>query len=267
MIQLVCTDFDRTIHDGFSSPPIPRDFLELMLSAQKRGVCWMINTGRVLSSVLEALEEAKLPIQPDFIVSVERFVHARRDHGYEDHAAWNSICESDHQLLFEDAKELLSKIRREIESEFSMQLYEDPWSPLCITAFSSSDADQIHSRILAHCENLPSLSVVRNDVYFRFAHSRYTKGTALGEVARFLKLDRTEIFAAGDHFNDIPMLDGTHAAWVAAPANAILEVKKVVSQAKGYLAHQPFGLGTCEALQFFERQLALESSKGGGLGC
>ena len=63
--------------------------------------------------------------------------------------------------------------------------------------------------------------------------------------------DREEIFAAGDHFNDLPMLDGRHARWVACPGNAVEEVQTPVRAAQGYVASRECSEGVLEALHHF----------------
>src|SRR5256886_10745151 len=65
-----------------------------------------------------------------------------------------------------------------------------------------------------------------NTIYLRFCHADYHKGAALAELARLIDVPRENIFAAGDHHNDISMLNGQVAAMPACPANAIEEVKR-----------------------------------------
>ena len=60
------------------------------------------------------------------------------------------------------------------------------------------------------------------------------KGAALTELARVLEVSRENIFASGDHHNDISMLDGRVAAMLSCPANAIQEVQDAVRKADGY---------------------------------
>ena len=60
-----------------------------------------------------------------------------------------------------------------------------------------------------------------------------------------------EIFATGDHFNDLPMLDGLHAKHVACPGNSCDEVKKLVRTAGGYIARGTASEGVVEALRHF----------------
>jgi hydroxymethylpyrimidine pyrophosphatase-like HAD family hydrolase len=94
-------------------------------------------------------------------------------------------------------------------------------------------------------------SYQRNTIYIRFCHEAYSKGTALGELARLLGLGHDAIFAAGDHHNDIPMLDGSFAKWVTCPSNSCEEVKLTVRTAGGYLAKGAASAGVVEALRHF----------------
>ncbi|HEY2614154.1 MAG TPA: HAD hydrolase family protein, partial [Chthoniobacterales bacterium] len=76
------------------------------------------------------------------------------------------------------------------------------------------------------------------------------------ELSRLLEIPREEIFAAGDHHNDISMLDGRFAKYPSCPANAIPEVKGAVRSAGGYVAAQECGAGVHEALRHFTRLAA-----------
>ena len=62
------------------------------------------------------------------------------------------------------------------------------------------------------------------------------------------------VFAAGDHLNYLPMLDGQFAACVAAPDNAVPEVKEIVRRQKGYISHQPWGHGVARGLEYYLEQ-------------
>ena len=73
----------------------------------------------------------------------------------------------------------------------------------------------------------------------------------LAELARLLEVPRKNIFAAGDHHNDLSMLDGTFAAMPSCPANAIPEVQNAVRNAGGYVAQKDHGAGVHEALLHF----------------
>ena len=89
----------------------------------------------------------------------------------------------------------------------------------------------------------------RSDVYARFSHTAYSKGTALTEIARRLGIASAHIFAVGDHLNDLPMLNTEIARHLAAPSNALPEVKAAVQQQGGFVSHLPHGHGVVHALQ------------------
>ena len=73
-------------------------------------------------------------------------------------------------------------------------------------------------------------------------------------LARLLEVPRENIFASGDHHNDISMLDGKVAAMPSCPANAIQEVQDAVRNAGGYVAQKNHGSGVHEALLHFAKR-------------
>ncbi|HKI69348.1 MAG TPA: HAD hydrolase family protein, partial [Verrucomicrobiae bacterium] len=101
-----------------------------------------------------------------------------------------------------------------------------------------------------YAHTVPGLAVVRNDIYARFSHAACNKGTALAELARRLKIKAEHVFAIGDHLNDLPMLTRTYAHQLAAPANAVEEVKRAVRRQKGYVSNFSCGRGVAQALKF-----------------
>jgi hydroxymethylpyrimidine pyrophosphatase-like HAD family hydrolase len=70
-------------------------------------------------------------------------------------------------------------------------------------------------------------------------------------LTRRLGLGQQEVFAMGDHLNDLPMLSRTYAQQLAAPSNAVAQVKATVKQQGGYLSVMPRGRGVAEALQHY----------------
>ena len=118
-----------------------------------------------------------------------------------------------------------------------------------------AESDQEMDRIVEFIEEAsskePKFNYQRNTIYLRFCHADYHKGAALAELSRLIEIPRDNIFAAGDHHNDISMLDGEVAAMPACPANAIDEVKETVRSAGGYVAQRQHGAGVREALKHF----------------
>lgn len=250
-IQLISTDFDGTLHADFEVPPVPHDLQELIGDLQQQGAKWVINTGRDLSSVMEGMARARLTIKPDFLVVVERDIYFHEGVQYEACAEWNAGCKAAHEDLFKRVRSDVPRLTDWVSKRFRAALYEDEFSPFCLIAESNGDADAIQEYLEDYCRSVPELTLVRNDIYARFSHTSYNKGTALAEIARQLDIAREHIFAAGDHLNDLPMLSGQFAMRVAAPDNAVPIVKETVRGQNGYVSHQPWGHGVARALEHF----------------
>lgn len=250
LIKLISTDFDGTIFAEFENPPIPRALQDLIAGLQARGAKWVINTGRDMSSLMEALGRAHVSVRPDFLVLVEREIYRHSDSAYVGVTEWNDACHRAHEEVFAQVRPHVPELVAWVEARFRATLYSDAYSPFCLIADSNGDADRIQARVESLCRAIPKLAFVRNDVYARFSHADFNKGTALAEITRRLGLTPAEVFAAGDHLNDLPMLDARYARFLAGPANAVEPVRQALRAQGGYVSQRTRGEGVAEALQF-----------------
>jgi hydroxymethylpyrimidine pyrophosphatase-like HAD family hydrolase len=248
-IQLVSTDFDGTIFAEFEQPPVPHAFQEAIRTLQARGAKWVINTGRDLSSLMEAMGRAHLAVRPDYLVLVERELYRHDGVRYVGIEDWNRRCTADHTALFERVADDVPRLEAWINARYDADVYADAYSPFCLIARENGDADEICAWLDDYCRTVPHLTVVRNDVYARFSHTAYSKGTALAELTGRLRLQTDQVFAAGDHFNDLPMLDRRVARWLACPANAMPAVKAQVTAQGGLVSDLPHGHAVAAALR------------------
>lgn len=253
-IQLISTDFDGTLFAEFENPPVPAGLQQLIGSLQARGVRWVINTGRDMSNLMESLGRARLSIQPDFLVLVEREIYIREESRYLSHEEWNRKCHQAHENLFTCVRPDVPKLTSWVTDRFNATVYEDSFSPFCLIAGNPGDANRIVRHLEDYCRTHPGLTIVRNDVYARFSHVAFTKGTALTEIAHQLGLKPRQVLAAGDHYNDLPMLCRSRAACLVAPANAILEVRERVQQEGGYVSEEVCGYGVLDGLEHYLEQ-------------
>jgi hypothetical protein len=253
-IKLISTDFDGTLFAEFENPPVPVKLQNLIGQLQAGGAKWVINTGRDLSGLLEATGRAHLSVKPDFVVIVEREIYHHRESEYVEDTKWNRASQQAHAELFLRVHRDVPRLRQWVEARFKATIYEDIYSPFCFIAESNADAEAIHEYLAVYCRDIPNLTVVRNDVYARFSHESFNKGTALAEVARQLGVTPSETFAAGDHLNDLPMLSRRHAHWLATPDNGIETVKAVVREQNGHVSRLHCGHGVAEALEEFLRK-------------
>ena len=252
MIKLLSTDFDGTLIDHDATPRVQPSLFEMFQRLHERGVLWAVNTGRVLWHIEEGLREYRFPFAPDYVLTSEREVfHRGPDGRWQDFGDWNARCIAAHDVLFAQAGTLLGDIERFLEKHTRAHPIYEGERLIGLVADSDEEMDGVVDFLSKECARVPGFQFMRNTIYVRFCHEAYSKGTALGELGRLTGISREQIFAAGDHFNDLPMLDGRHAAWVACPGNAVDAVKRAVEKAGGYVAKGQCSLGVAEALRHF----------------
>jgi hypothetical protein len=250
-IKLISTDFDGTLFAEFENPPIPDVLQRVIADLQSKGAKWTINTGRDMSSLMESLGRAGIKIEPDYLVLVEREIYTHQESVYVSLEEWNSQCAQAHSELFARVREDVPRLIDWVNERYHARMYEDSYSPFCLIAGTNDEADVIHEFLKEYALSIENLTVVRNDIYARFSHSSYNKGTALAELTRRLGFRKEEVFAVGDHLNDLPMLSQKFARWLAAPANAVEEVKACVRKEGGYVSQLPHGYGVAEAIKYY----------------
>lgn len=250
-IQLISTDFDGTIFAEFENPPIAERFVSLISRLQTQGVKWVINTGRDMSGLMEALARSQISVQPDALVLVEREIHFHRDSRYVGHDEWNHGCTVAHEQLFTRIQPDLPRLRKWIAARYDATVYEDAYSPFCLLARHVSDADAIHNYVDEYCATIPNLHVVRNDVYARLAHNGYDKGKCLAEIARRWRVSHEHILVAGDHLNDLPMLNREHANYLITNANAVEPVKAAIRQQNGFISRRTHAEGITDGIEHY----------------
>ena len=250
-IRLLSTDFDGTIHEDFAEPRIPLALQARIADFQSRGGIWVINTGREMASLMESLGRGHVTVQPDYLILVEREIY-RRDHGrYLPVEPWNTRCTEDHSAVFRSVDQGITQLMEGLAMRHDATFYQDAFSPLCAIARSNPQMDAIQSELEAFCSAVSGLTVVRNDVYVRLSHVGYSKGTALSELGRILGIGPEGRMAAGDHLNDLPMLQRVHAHRLVAPSNALPAVRDQVLREGGWVASKPAGHGVLEALELW----------------
>ena len=252
-IRLLSTDFDGTLVAHSNDPVLDSACMEHIEKLQAEGVIWAINTGRSVELLESGLADFKFPIHPDFILTSERDIFRPSSNGekWEPFGDWNERVAREHAQLFHSAKAVLAEVVDFVNQKTKARLIYETNEPVGLIASSDEEMDQVTEFIEQARNKQPKFNYQRNTIYLRFCHADYHKGAALGELARLIEVPRENIFAAGDHHNDIPMLDGQAAAMPACPANAIDEVKAAVRGAGGYVARRDHGAGVHEALLHF----------------
>jgi HAD superfamily hydrolase (TIGR01484 family) len=250
-IRLVSTDFDGTLVSHANDPVFDRDCMELIGALQKDGAIWAINTGRSVDLLETGLEDLSFPIRPDFILTSERDVFRPSARGWEPYGDWNARCAQAHAKLYDSASSVLAEVVDFVGRQTKARVIYEADSPAGLIASDDEEMDRLTKFIDQAREKEPKFHYQRNTIYLRFCHADYHKGAALAELSRLTNISRENIFACGDHHNDLSMLDGRYAAMPACPANAIAEVKEAVRRAGGWVAEEEFGAGVHGALRHF----------------
>src|SRR5438270_13612424 len=226
-VRLLSLDFDGTLVSHVSEPVLDERCMQLIRDLQSDGVLFSINTGRSVDLIESGLTDFEFPMRPDFILTTECDVFRPGGNGekWEPFVDWNARCARDHAELFSSAQSILAEVVDFVKHKTKAQLLYHSQGLEGLRAESAEEMDRIVEFIEGAGAKEPKFNYQRNTIYLRFCHADYHKGAALAELARLIDIPRENIFAAGDHHNDISMLNGEVAAMPACPANAIDEVK------------------------------------------
>lgn len=252
-IRLLSTDFDGTLVAHDNDPVLDPNCMELIGELQRSGAIWAINTGRSVELLQSGLLDFDFPIHPDFILTSERDVFRKSKSGphWEAFGDWNERCAREHVELFSSAQSVLAEVVDFVTQKTKARLIYHADGIEGLIASGEEEMDRITEFIDDARARQPKFNYQRNTIYLRFCHADYHKGAALGELSRLIEIPAEEIFATGDHHNDISMLDGRYAKYPGCPANAIDAVKQTVRDAGGFVSGKECGAGVYEALLHF----------------
>lgn len=251
--RLLSTDFDGTLVAHHSDPVLDPRCMELIQELQKEGSIWAINTGRSRDLLESGLVDFDFPVRPDFILTSERDVFRPVDSAakWEAFGDWNRRVARDHAELYASASAIFADVIDFVQRKTRARVIHEAYGPEGLVAQDEEELARIIEFIDEARAGHPTFHYQHNTVYLRFCHADYHKGAALDELQRLIEIPREQTFAAGDHFNDVSMLDGRYAKFPACPANAVDAVKEAVRQADGYVAESTCGAGVREALLHF----------------
>ncbi|HSI64473.1 MAG TPA: HAD family hydrolase [Candidatus Saccharimonadia bacterium] len=249
---LLSFDFDGTLvlHDG--DPPFHPAMADMLREFRQRGGAWVVNTGRSLQQTLEGLAQHNVFLLPDYIIAQEcELYRPGFFRAWTDYGSWNRRARAAHDHFMERHMPFLTAIREHVALNTKAEFLMGDFGQVGIVAMDEPELDQICRVIEEMRAQQPDIGYHRNGRYLRFSHADFSKGTALRELGRLLKVPSQRIFAAGDNHNDLPMLDVGIAANIACPSNALESVKNHVRELGGFVASRPASEGMMEALQHF----------------
>ncbi len=251
-LRLLSTDFDGTLIAHPSDGRCSDGLAEMLMRHREGGGLWALNTGRGYDHAIEGVQTFQGPYEPDFLLTNEREIHLRTGPGrWESDIDWNGLCHERHDELFSRAGSVFEKIHELASSSPDVTLIHEEGILVGLVTSSEQVMEEVAGFLDRETRHLVEFGYQRNTVYLRFCHRDYHKGAALGGLCRRLSISREEVFSAGDHFNDLSMLDGTYAASPCCPSNAIVPVKDAVRAAGGFVADFPAAAGVVQGYNHF----------------
>ena len=217
-----------------------------------QGAAWAINTGRSLGQTLQGLGQYGLFMEPDYIIARECDVYKpgilRK---WTDFGSWNRQARKDNHRFVRTHQAFFAEAKAVVESSGLAEFLEGDHGELGIVAQTDEAMDRLCQWIDVHHLQHPDIGYQRNGIYLRFAHSGYSKGSALGELSRLLGLTAEQVFTAGDNYNDLSMLSPRYARQIACPGNALPAIKDHVRSVGGFVAERPASEGMIQAITHF----------------
>jgi hydroxymethylpyrimidine pyrophosphatase-like HAD family hydrolase len=251
LLRLLSLDFDGTMTAPWEGEhaAVSRSLVDHLNLLRRRGTIVAMNTGRTLELVDKALEF--FPFRPDYALTTEREIYKTNRSGWEPITEWNEECQQSHDQLYRDASALLGDIENYLGTSTKARLHRESGRLVGVVAQDPPEMDGIISYLDSQRKHVAEFSYQRNGIYLRFCHVRFDKGSVLQGLQNLLGVGPAETFAAGDNYNDLPMLRPEIARHLACPSNSIIEVKTAVREGGGHVSDRVGGDGLAEALLRF----------------
>ncbi len=249
---LLCFDFDGTLVHHEGEMPFHPGMGEMLREFKRRGAAWVVNTGRGLNQTLEGLAMHNIFMLPDYIIAQECEIYRPGFFKpWKDFGSWNRKARAAHDHFVEKHSQFLATMQEHVAVNTTAEFLNGDFGQVGIVAKDEPELDEICKVIEVKAARQSEIGYHRNGRYLRFCHADYSKGTALRELSRLLKLPAERVFAAGDNYNDVTMLDRRIAAHIACPGNALDPVKSLVRERGGFVSSKPASEGMMEALEHF----------------
>ncbi len=246
---ILAFDFDGTLVEQPSDPYEIARLEKTLTDRQRHGAVWGVNTGRTLPHVLDGLRDHGFQTTPDFIIARECEIY-RPDRGrWVDFHGWNRACHADHAAYYHSHAPFFRELQHYLrKTKTTVQFISDPSEPAGLVSHDEAGMSAVCAWLTAQQSEWPQLTWQRNSIWLRFTSPGYDKGTTLLAIRKELGISAAQTFAAGDNYNDLPMLRPEIAEALACPANSIPEVIQQVTQHGGFHAQEDSTTGILSAL-------------------
>lgn len=240
-IRLIATDLDGTLIGSVDEFPLYAMFRQrIEMLRRECGAVWVVCSGRRFRSFRASFSPMKaMGLMPEVVIIRHAYIYTRTRFGYVPHMVWNArvllllwldrassrrAIQAWHDLITRTTHGVRTVRRKRDRLWLRFQTDE-------AAAFAAAELERVsrpfrHFRVFRYRREVDVRSVP------------FTKGMALQELARHLKVAREHMLAIGNGHNDISILDGEVARYTGCPANSEPEVMQAVHEARGHIAQE-----------------------------
>jgi hydroxymethylpyrimidine pyrophosphatase-like HAD family hydrolase len=253
-IEMLATDLDGTVIGGVQEFPLYAEFRRELARLQETcGTVWIACTGRALSSFKEFMQPlSRMGVEPDYAIVRHAYIFVRSRIGWYPHVLWNLHILYHLWLDRRATEEALIAWHRTIVAcaagVRTLRLNRERRTLQFDSPESAASAVEMLRRDFPKCRHI---QVSEQGPQLDVRIVPFTKGLAVAELGRRLRIGREGILTIGNGHNDISMLDPSVAAMTGCPVNSELEVMECVSRAKGHVADKPSLSGVLQVLDAY----------------
>ncbi len=254
-IRMLVTDADGTLLGRRPEFEQYRAFRQRIDELRTRyGTSWVVCTGRGLRSFNRVFRPMRtFGIVPDYVIVRHAYIYEKAAIGYKPHWLWNMRI-----LLLQwqdkwEVRRAIPILKRAVLSQnpFAHVVYRSG-SRICFR-FDDDAAAAFGAEILKTASRpYKYLQVFHHVREVDVRTIPFTKGLAVGELARHLSMPPAHVLVVGDGHNDISMMEMHPDVHTACPSNAAAEVVDVVHRTHGHIASDHSLDGVMEILAAYE---------------
>jgi len=251
---LVVLDLDGTSVRYEPRLEMEPGLMQYIASLRQDGVAWAMNSDRYTEAMIDIAAMLVPEQRPAAILSCQRFIHLLDgDEQYRPCSPWNNSQMLLHRDLWEKISPLFHQWQRLIDARFSV--VDRVINDLVFAYMVPSDETPHLRRCIEELVSpWPDAQLSGNKEWTFILHEAFSKAGILKKCAELLGVNRQNIIAVGDGYNDITMLNGSVAAKVGCPADASSEVIDTVRRAGGFIAPGDNTAGTLQVLRHYLEQ-------------
>jgi HAD superfamily hydrolase (TIGR01484 family) len=254
-IRMLVTDVDGTLVGRKPEFELYRGFrVRIDELRMNHDTVWVICTGRGLRSFSRVfLPMRAFGVVPDYVITRHAYIFEKVAVGYRPHSVWNlrvlAVQWQNRWRVRRAIPHLHRIIRRRIPY---VRIVYHSGDRICFRFDDTASADFAADILRSEARPYSYLRVFQHVREVDVRVVPFTKGLAVAELARHLRVTSPRILVIGDGHNDISMMEVNASCRTACPFNAAPEVVETVHKTHGHIAGKPHLAGVMEILDAYE---------------